>query len=186
MLVYFKKTDLKQYVIFPKPTNADDYYAVEIDSEAELNNKIGVVVNGEFSLVDTPQAELKVALIEKISELINTKRNECVNGGVYVKQINKWVDTDKAGQDNLVQIKADFDLNGKEQQFSLICADNTVYQLNFDDFLAVWNAVRELKTSMYENAYMHKLLLKNSENPTDYDWSIGWSKTYKEYLEDGN
>ncbi|MDG4948724.1 DUF4376 domain-containing protein [Actinobacillus equuli subsp. haemolyticus] len=137
--------------------------------------------------IDTEkQAAQKSAQIEQIRSLINAKRDACVSGGVYVEQIKKWVDTDKTGQDNLVQIKADFDLNGKEQQFSLICADNTVHQLNFDDFVATWNAVRELKTSMYENAYMHKVLLQNSDNPTDYDWSIGWAKTYNDFLEEGN
>ncbi|SUT96023.1 Uncharacterised protein [Actinobacillus lignieresii] len=146
---------------------------------------IAYIFNGKSWVLDKDkQQKLINEHKQHVCQLINAKRDYCVNGGVYIKQINKWVDTDKTGQDNLVQIKADFDLNGKEQRFSLICADNTVYLLDFNDFIAVWNAVRDLKTSMYENAYMHKVLLQNSDNPIDYDWSIGWSKTYAEFLEE--
>ncbi|OOH84935.1 hypothetical protein BMT54_12055 [Pasteurellaceae bacterium 15-036681] len=127
------------------------------------------------------QAQLLAQRVQ-VRKQINAKRDECVNGGVYVHQIDKWVDTDEKGQANLVQIKADFDLNGKEQEFSLICADNSVYQLNYESFKAVWNAVRELKTKMFENAYMHKILLEQNNNPLEYDWSLGWAKTYEETI----
>ena len=128
------------------------------------------------------QAELLIKQRAEIRAQINAKRDECVNGGVFVPEINKWVDTDDKGRSTLVEIKADFDLNGKNNTYTLICANNTAQVIHFEEFKAVWNAVKTLKEKMYENAYMHKVLLEQSENPTDYNWSTGWSKTYQEHL----
>lgn len=136
----------------------------------------------QFVISKEKQAELLIKQRAEIRAQINTKRDECVNGGVFVPEINKWVDTDDKGRSTLVEIKADFDLNGKNNTYTLICADNTAQVIHFEEFKAVWNAVKTLKEKMYENAYMHKVLLEQSENPTDYNWSTGWSKTYQEHL----
>ncbi|MEE6071667.1 DUF4376 domain-containing protein, partial [Avibacterium paragallinarum] len=144
--------------------------------------------NGEkWALNKTQQANLLTEQQTQVRSKINAKRDSCVNGGVYVPKIGKWVDTDEKGRATLVEIKADFDLNGKTEEngepriFTLICADNTAEPLDFDKFKAVWNAAKTLKEKMFENAYMHKILLEQAENPLEYDWSIGWSQTYEEY-----
>ncbi|MEH8044249.1 DUF4376 domain-containing protein [Gallibacterium anatis] len=143
--------------------------------------------NGEAWVISSAkQAELLAQQRNQIRTQINTKRDACVNGGVYVPAIQKWVDTDEKGRATLVEIKADFDLNGKEDNgepriFTLICADNTAQPLDFDKFRAVWNATAKLKEGMFENAYMHKILLEQAEKPLEYDWSIGWAKTFEEY-----
>ncbi len=141
----------------------------------------------EWVIDEDKQAELLTQQRQQIRTQINTKRDACVNGSVYVPEIGKWVDTDEKGRATLVEIKADFDLNGKTEEngepriFTLICADNTAQPLDFDKFKAVWNAAKTLKEKMFENAYMHKILLEQAENPLEYDWSIGWSQTYEEY-----
>ncbi|WP_052119817.1 DUF4376 domain-containing protein, partial [Gallibacterium anatis] len=133
------------------------------------------------------EAELLAEQRNQILNAINIKRDACVNGGVFVPEIGKWVDTDEKGRATLVEIKADFDLNGTQEAngepriFTLICADNTAQPLDFDKFKAVWDAVKALKEQMFENAYMHKILLEAELNPTEYDWSIGWSQTYEDY-----
>nr|DAL95234.1 MAG TPA: protein of unknown function (DUF4376) [Caudoviricetes sp.] len=136
----------------------------------------------QFVISKEKQAELLIKQRAEIRAQITAKRDECVNGGVFVPELNKWVDTDDKGRSTLVEIKADFDLNGKNNTYTLICADNTAQVIHFEEFKAVWNAVKTLKEKMYENAYMHKVLLEQSENPTDYNWSTGWSKTYQEHL----
>ncbi len=141
----------------------------------------------EWVISDEGEAELLAEQRNQIRNAINTKRDACVNGGVYVPAIQKWVDTDEKGRATLVEIKADFDLNGTQEAngepriFTLICADNTAQPLDFDKFKAVWNAAAKLKEGMFENAYMHKILLKQAEKPLEYDWSIGWTKTFEEY-----
>ncbi|WP_242510566.1 DUF4376 domain-containing protein [Avibacterium paragallinarum] len=142
---------------------------------------------GKWVMDEARQGERLCEQRNQVRSKINAKRDACVNGGVYVPAIEKWVDTDEKGRATLVEIKADFDLNGKTEEngepriFTLICADNTAQPLDFDKFKAVWNAAKTLKEKMFENAYMHKVLLEAEENPTEYDWSIGWSQTYEEY-----
>lgn len=141
----------------------------------------------EWVISDEGEVGLLAQQRNQIRTQINTKRDACVNGGVYVPEIGKWVDTDEKGRATLVEIKADFDLNGTQEAngepriFTLICADNTAQPLDFDKFRAVWNAAAKLKEGMFENAYMHKILLEQAENPLEYDWSIGWSQTYEDY-----
>nr|DAK06724.1 MAG TPA: protein of unknown function (DUF4376) [Caudoviricetes sp.] len=140
--------------------------------------------NGSAWIVsEERKAELLARQRNEVRALINAKRDECVNGGVFVPLINKWIDTDDKGRSTLVEIKADFDINGKNSTYTLICADNTAQTINFEQFKAVWNAAKTLKEKMFENAYMHKTLLDKSNNPKDYDWSSGWVKTYREHLE---
>ena len=132
------------------------------------------------------RAEILESQRQNIRDLINKKRDKCVNGGVYVDAIDKWVDSDDVGRSTLVEIKADFDLNGRDNTYTLICADNTAKTINFDDFKAIWDAVKNLKEKMFENAYMHKVLLDSAEDPESYDWSVGWVQTYEEYLNEQN
>ncbi|OOF59406.1 DUF4376 domain-containing protein [Rodentibacter myodis] len=150
--------------------------------EGQANGKrIVTDKNGHPVLADPPQVSIEIQRAE-IRTKINAKRDECVDGGAYVPLIDKWVDSDEKGRATLVEIKADFDLNGKDNTYTLICADNTAKTINYEEFKAVWDAVKTLKEQMFENAYMHKILLEQAEDPKDYDWSIGWSKTYKESL----
>ncbi|MFZ7135485.1 DUF4376 domain-containing protein [Avibacterium avium] len=134
-----------------------------------------------WELDESKQAELLTQQRNQIRNQINAKRDACVNGGVYVPAIQKWVDTDEKGRATLVEIKADFDLNGKDNTYTLICADNSAKIITFEDFKAVWDAVKNLKEAMFANAYKHKVLLEAEANPLDYDWSTGWSQTYEEH-----
>lgn len=131
------------------------------------------------------QTALLAAQRAEVRAKINAKRDECVNGGVYVSAIDKWIDSDDQGRSTLVEIKADFDLNGKDNTYTLICADNTAKTINFNEFKAAWDAAKNLKEKMFENAYMHKVLLEQSADPLNYDWSIGWATTYAESIKRG-
>ena len=140
--------------------------------------------NGSAWIVsEERKAELLARQRNEVRALINAKRDECVNGGVFVPLINKWIDTDDKGRSTLVEIKADFDINGKNSTYTLICADNTAQVINFEQFKAAWNAAKTLKEQMYENAFMHKTLVDKSSDPKSYDWSSGWATTYKAHLE---
>lgn len=200
MRVYFLKENINEYIIFPIPENLEQYFELEIESEKELENKTPVLMKNKVALVEKQPTEdhewngkawfippekltaLRLEQRAKIRAQINAKRDECVDGGAYVPEINKWVDSDEKGRATLVEIKADFDLNGKDNTYTLICADNTAHVINYGEFKAVWNAVKTLKEKMFENAYMHKVLLDNAENPQAYDWSVGWSETYEDHL----
>lgn len=138
----------------------------------------------QWTLSEANQLAEKADQQAQMRAMINAKRDACVNGGVYVPAIEKWVDTDERGRATLVEIKADFDLNGKDGTYTLICADNTAKTITFDEFKAVWDAVKHLKETMFENAYMHKVLMMAADNPLEYDYSVGWANTYREARND--
>lgn len=175
--------------------NEQEYQAL-IDGRAK--GKAIIVMNGTLTLTSVKpsayhswngsqwvlseenQRVEKAGRQARMRAMINAKRDACVNGGVYVPAIDKWVDTDDNGRATLVEIKADFDLNGKDSTYTLICADNTAKTITFDEFKAVWDAVKNLKEAMFENAYMHKVLMMATDNPLEYDYSVGWVTPYRE------
>ncbi len=167
-IIYVKDGTVK--VSPTRPSNAHEWF----------------IENEQWILNENKLSELKNSQYEQVKQSINALRDECVNGGVYVPAIDKWVDTDEKGRSTLVEIKADFDLNGKDNIYTLICADNTARTITFGDFKAVWDAVKNLKERMFENAYMHKVLLAAAEDPLDYDYSIGWVTTYQNWLREQN
>ena len=52
MKVYFLKTDISQYVIYPIPENESLYFVLDIDSDEELSQKTPVLHKGKLVLVD--------------------------------------------------------------------------------------------------------------------------------------
>ena len=52
MKVYFLKTDISQYVIYPVPEDESLYFVLDIDSDEELAQKTQVLHKGKLVLVD--------------------------------------------------------------------------------------------------------------------------------------
>ena len=52
MKVYFLKTDIRQYVIFPAPEDVSLYFVLEVESDEELAQKTPVLHQGKLVLVD--------------------------------------------------------------------------------------------------------------------------------------
>lgn len=52
MKVYFLKTDISQYVIYPVPEDESLYFVLDIDSDEELAQKTPVLHQGKLTLVD--------------------------------------------------------------------------------------------------------------------------------------
>ena len=52
MKVYFLKTDIRQYVIFPAPENESLYFVLDVDSEEELAKKTPVLHNDKLVLAE--------------------------------------------------------------------------------------------------------------------------------------
>lgn len=165
--------------------------AVEISEEVYLKLLEGQAVgklistdkNGHPILIE-PQVSLSEQRAQ-IRTKINAKRDECVNGGVYVPAIEKWIDTDAVAERNILSVKATFDLFG-DQDIPWTFADNSVAMINKEKLLIIWQVLMQSKTGNHANALRHKTLLEQSENPLDYDYSDGWTKTYVEYVAEAN
>lgn len=130
------------------------------------------------------QAVKKAEEISTVRERINALRDDKSAGGVYVEQLGKWFDSDDKAQKKLLGLKATMDLVG-EMTVSWTCADNT----DLDDFgkahlTAVIAAILQAENHNHTVARRHKAALEQAENPLDYDYSGGWSKTYADYLEE--
>lgn len=143
---------------------------------------------GEGWVIDPEQQAVKKAEdIAKMREAINTLRDRKINGGVYVEAVDKWIDTDATAERNILSVKASFDLFGEKlDDIAWTCADNSILMLNKDKLLLIWQALMQAKTSNHANALRHKAAVEQSDNPLDYDYSDGWSKTYQEFLNEQN
>ncbi|TGZ98514.1 phage tail protein [Rodentibacter pneumotropicus] len=57
MKVYFLKSDVSQFVIFPEPENLEDYFLAEVEDESELARKSAVFFKSKFRLVEKRPSE---------------------------------------------------------------------------------------------------------------------------------
>lgn len=128
----------------------------------------------EWILDEVAKAEFKRTMQDVMSEKIIAKRNEILSGGVFIPEFGKKVDTDEIALSNYVQMKADFDLNGKDNEYTLIFSDYSFKSITFDEFKILWNAVKNHKEKCYENGAMHIALMMQEENPEEYDFSSFW------------
>ncbi len=65
MKVYFLKTDLSQYQIFPEPLNLEDFIVLDIENESVLEEKQLVFKDNQYVLINRETA-FKRELIEKL------------------------------------------------------------------------------------------------------------------------
>ncbi|MFP4800526.1 hypothetical protein ABWF04_06480 [Pasteurella multocida] len=119
MFIYYRKNNLKNYQIFPTPSNLDDYIVVEVGSESELNGKELVLVNDIPMLVSTRPSEIHewvdgqwVINDEKASELLavaKTKKLKEINdtAQAYVDGIAKTYETPEFERDTWLTQRAE-------------------------------------------------------------------------------
>ncbi|QNS16206.1 DUF4376 domain-containing protein [Mannheimia bovis] len=114
-------------------------------------------------------------------EQINALRDSKINGGVYVEAVGKWIDTDATAERNILSVKASYDLFG-DMEIAWTCADNSILMINKAKLMLIWQALMQAKTGNHANALRHKAAVEQAENPLEYDYSDGWSKTYQEFV----
>ncbi|BFU60757.1 MULTISPECIES: DUF4376 domain-containing protein [Rodentibacter] len=135
-------------------------------------------------------AEKQTALLneqrEKIRIEINALRDKKNCNGVYVSALGKWFDNDDAAYQNLLGFKASLDLLG-DYETAWICADNSVIpDFNKEKLTQVIAQIMQDKTANVQNAMRHKIALEQSRNPSEYNFSDGWTQTYVDFMEQSN
>lgn len=85
MKVYFLKTDIRQYVIFPAPEEESLYFVLDVNSDEELAQKTPVLHQGKLVLADkqpTPAHEWNgkdwVIPPEKLTALLSEQRDSLI------------------------------------------------------------------------------------------------------------
>lgn len=141
----------------------------------------------EWVISPEQQAVKKSEEIAKMKEKINAMRDEKSAGGVYVESLGKWFDSDGKAQSKLLGLKATIDLVGNEMTVNWTCADNSDFE-NFGkaQLTVVIAAILTAENHNHTVARQHKAALDQADNPLEYDYSSGWSKTYAEFLEENN
>lgn len=140
--------------------------------------------NGTEWIISQSQQDVKKAEeIAIVRERINALRDSKSASGVYVEQLGKWFDSDDKAQKKLLGLKATMDLIGTEMTVDWTCADNTDFErFGKPHLTAVIAAILQAENHNHTVARQHKAALEQSENPLEYDYSGGWSKTYQEFL----
>ncbi|MCQ9124374.1 DUF4376 domain-containing protein [Rodentibacter caecimuris] len=195
MKVYFLKSDVSQFVIFPEPENLEDYFLVEVENENELERKTAVVFKGKFRLVEKCPSEdhewngkswviskeKQTALLNEqralMWEKIKQKRYDNLRAGVYVKSADKWFHSNDESRQQytfmrtLPQLPSDMmwkTMDNTFVPFTKAILDELSLQLIDDE------------QADFANAERHKQLMEQAENPLDYDFSDGWTPIFTE------
>lgn len=119
------------------------------------------------------KAEAVAAVWEKIKQ----KRHQNLRGGVYVESVGKWFhNTDEARQQytfmrTLPQLPPDLQwktMDGGFVNLTRALLDELSLKLLADE------------QQDFANAERHRVLMEQSDDPENYDYSDGWTENYRE------
>lgn len=119
------------------------------------------------------KAEAVAAVWEKIKQ----KRHQNLRGGVYVESVGKWFhNTDEARQQytfmrTLPQLPPDLQwktMDGGFVNLTRALLDELSLKLLADE------------QQDFANAERHRVLMEQSDDPENYDYSGGWTENYRE------
>ncbi|ATC21339.1 MULTISPECIES: DUF4376 domain-containing protein [Pasteurella] len=194
MKVYFLKSDLNQYQIFPAPQNLQDFIEFEIEDSVDLESKQLILCQGEYILVDRQPSELHVwncdqwVLDEEkqaqllaiqqteMWEKIKKKRYENGLGGVYIARVGKWFQTGEEEKTKYLGLDKVIDSLG---EIDWKCYDNSFIKMNRTLLDEIFLAMVVTENADHINAEKHRAEMLKSADPLNYDFSTGWSANYE-------
>ena len=172
---FYDKTTRAEVTISELGEIPENLTALKPESELCEWNGTAWAINPE------KQAALKAQQQEQVRQAIKTKRDQTNAGGVFVEVLSKWVDSDEKAYQNILGVKASLDLLG-DMDIPWTWADNTTSIINRTMLAAIVGSLLQAKQQNHANALKHKDAIMAVDNPLDYDYSQGWSKTYADYL----
>nr|DAY08811.1 MAG TPA: protein of unknown function (DUF4376) [Caudoviricetes sp.] len=182
--------------ILMKGINDIPNHAIPIDDElyqsivdAMANNRTVSIKNGTIFFEqfnnESEAYELLIEQRDQIRQAINAKRDQTDASGVFVPQLGKWVDSDDKAYQNILGVKASLDLLG-DMEISWTWADNTSSTINRQTLAVIVGALLQAKQANHANAIKHKEAVMLADNPLEYDYSTGWTKTYADFTKEQN
>lgn len=195
MKVYFLKSDLNQYHIFPAPQNLQDFIEFEIEEDVELESKQLILCQGEYILVDRQpselhvwncdqwvideekQAQLLAIQQDEMWEKIKKKRYENGLGGVYIARVGKWFQTGEEEKTKYLGLDKVIDSLG---EIDWKCYDNSFIKMDRTLLNEIFLAMVVSENADHINAEKHRAEMLKSADPLNYDFSTGWSANYEE------
>lgn len=135
-------------------------------------------IDGGF-VFDAPKLDLqaqKQQLQQQAWEAIKQKRHDNARGGVFIKSIGKWFHNDDPSRTQYLAL-----------QVLPSLPDNLMWKTMDNEFVPMTKALlTEIAMTMlteeqadFANAEKHRLAMLQSDDPLEYDYSTGWSKTHE-------
>ncbi|HDR1224613.1 TPA: DUF4376 domain-containing protein [Pasteurella multocida] len=195
MKVYFLKSDLNQYRIFPVPKSLEDFIEIEVESESELDTKQLIYFQSQYILVDRQptelhiwngnewvldeekQAQLLATQQTEMWEKIKKKRYENGLGGVYIARVGKWFQTGEEEKTKYLGLDKVIDSLG---EINWKCYDNSFIKMNRTLLNEIFLQMVVTENADHINAEKHRAEMLKSADPLNYDFSTGWSANYEE------
>ncbi len=131
----------------------------------------------KWKISKADSARKKAAAVAAVWEKIKQKRHENLRGGVYVESVGKWFhNTDEARQQytfmrTLPQLPPDLmwkTMDGGFVNLTRPLLDELSLKLLADE------------QQDFANAERHRVLMEQSDDPENYDYSDGWTENYRE------
>lgn len=131
----------------------------------------------EWKIGKDAAARKKAAAVAAVWEKIKQKRHQNLRGGVYVESVGKWFhNTDEARQQytfmrTLPQLPPDLQwktMDGGFVNLTRALLDELSLKLLADE------------QQDFANAERHRVLMEQSDDPENYDYSDGWTENYRE------
>lgn len=131
----------------------------------------------EWKIGKDAAAHKKAAAVAAVWEKIKQKRHQNLRGGVYVESVGKWFhNTDEARQQytfmrTLPQLPPDLmwkTMDGGFVNLTRPLLDELSLKLLADE------------QQDFANAERHRVLMEQSDDPENYDYSDGWTENYRE------
>ncbi|HFC6396019.1 TPA: DUF4376 domain-containing protein [Neisseria polysaccharea] len=129
----------------------------------------------KWKISKTAAARKKAAAVAAVWEKIKQKRHENLRGGVYVESVGKWFhNTDEARQQytfmrTLPALPPDLmwkTMDGGFVSLTRALLDELSLKLLADE------------QQDFANAERHRVLMEQSDDPENYDYSDGWTENY--------
>lgn len=197
MKVYFLKSDLSQYQIFPEPESdeLENFIAFEVEDENDLDIKELIFFNDEYILVprrdcdscvwdgqkwvvpEEKKAEILAALQDEVWERIKEKRYKNSFGGVYIERIGKWFQTGEEEKTKYLGLDKVID---SLKEIDWKCYDNSFVKMDRTLLNEIFLQMVITENADHINAEKHRAEMMKSEDPLSYDYSQGWSANYEE------
>ncbi|WP_304668675.1 DUF4376 domain-containing protein [Neisseria polysaccharea] len=131
----------------------------------------------KWKISKADSARKKADTVAAVWEKIKQKRHENLRGGVYVESVGKWFhNTDEARQQytfmrTLPQLPPDLQwktMDGGFVNLTRSLLDELSLKLLADE------------QQDFANAERHRVLMEQSDDPENYDYSDGWTENYQE------
>lgn len=118
----------------------------------------------------------KSELQAQVWERIKAKRHANTRGGVFIKSAGKWFHNDDQSRTQYLAL-----------QVLPSLPDNLMWKTMDNEFVPMTKALlAEIAMTMlteeqadFANAERHRLALMQADDPLNYDYSTGWSKTHE-------